>query len=99
MRRRASGDSAGCTCVMRRPRFGFATTKGACSSSASEMTHAISFPIQAASPIALFEPLPDDSDELTVEVACVCFEDHRPSLDVDLPVETPIETGVGEYPM
>jgi len=49
--------------------------------------------------VAIFEPLPDDSDELTVEVPCVCFEDHRPSLDVDLPVETPIETRLGDYPI
>jgi hypothetical protein len=48
---------------------------------------------------ALFDALPDDASDLVLEVPTVCFEDYRPTLDVELPVQGPIETLLGDYPI
>jgi hypothetical protein len=47
--------------------------------------------------VAIFDPLPDDADELVLEVPSVCFDDPEPRLDVALPVEAPIDTMLGPY--
>jgi len=49
--------------------------------------------------VAIFDPLPDDASELVLEVPAVCFEDYRPTLDVELPIQDPIETRLGDYPI
>lgn len=49
--------------------------------------------------VAIFDALPQDADQLTIEIPSVCFDDSRPTLDIDLPVVSPIEARFGSYPI
>jgi hypothetical protein len=49
--------------------------------------------------VAIFEGLPDDAEHLTIEVPSVCFDDRRPQLEIDLPVQAPIDARLGDYPI
>jgi hypothetical protein len=49
--------------------------------------------------VAIFDPLADDSRELTLEVPSICFEDSEPRLDIALPVTEPATMQLGSYPV
>jgi hypothetical protein len=49
--------------------------------------------------VAIFDALPADASKLTLEIPSVCFDDTRPSLDVELPVESPRDARLGTYPV
>src|SRR5207245_1125259 len=47
--------------------------------------------------VAIFEALPDDASELELDVPSIVIDDPRPTLDIDLPVESPREVEFGPY--
>ena len=47
--------------------------------------------------VAVFDALPTGTGDLTIEIPSVCFDDSRPALDIDLPVDAPIDARFGNY--
>ena len=49
--------------------------------------------------VAIFDALPADAQELSIEVPSVCLQDAGGELDIDLPIAAPIDGRLGDHPI